>query len=57
MTKKEKIKMLELEYDLALEKAQRTLDRLEALGEQVQLIYRLEIEPIEQIRPWWLFWK
>lgn len=56
MTKEEEIKMKMLEFEVALQKAYRTLDQIKFLGEQARLIRTLyePYEPIE-IRPWWLF--
>lgn len=57
MTIDEEIKMKRLEFDLALEKAYRTIDHINALAEQAKIVYKLTFDPIEEIKPWWIFWK
>lgn len=57
MTIDEEIKMKRLEFDLALEKAYRTIDHINALAEQARIVYKLTFDPVEEIKPWWIFWK
>jgi len=53
MTKQEGIKMKILELELAIEKANRTIDRIQSLGKRAELVCKITFE---EVHPWWMFW-